>query len=441
MEKSRSATDGGYTIVQNGDTLGKLEFYGSDGVDFALAADISSAVDGTPGSNDMPGRLVFSTNADGSATVTERMRIDSSGNVGIGNTTPSSYNAAADNLVIGTSGSNGLTIVAGTANDGSIHFADGTSGADAYRGQIFYSHAGNYMVFGTDAVERMRIDSSGNLGLGVTPSAWGGGFKAFELVGGSVFSGASTNLGIMQNAYYDGSNYLYKTTATAARYFQVGGQHIWYTAPSGTAGNAITFTQAMTLDASGLLTVGATSPAGSSQITAYGASNGQIAVQNSTNWSRLLQNSNDLYIDNGVGGSAGNIIFRNSSSTVERARIDSSGNLLVTSAGGLGYGTGSGGAVTQATSRTTGVTLNKTNGAITLVSAAGLATFQSFTVTNSTVAATDVVHVTQKSGTDLYQIFVTATAAGSFRITFATTGGTTTEQPVFNFAVIKAVTA
>lgn len=118
-----------------------------------------------------------------------------------------------------------------------------------------------------------------------------------------------------------------------------------------------------------------------------------------------------------------------------------SGNVLIFGAGGLGYATGSGGTVTQATSRTTGVTLNKTNGAITLVSAAGLATFQSFTVTNSTVAATDVVHVTQKSGTDLYQIFVTATAAGSFRITFATTGGVTVEQPVFNFAVIKGVTA
>jgi hypothetical protein len=123
-------------------------------------------------------------------------------------------------------------------------------------------------------------------------------------------------------------------------------------------------------------------------------------------------------------------------------RITSTGSMLVTAAaGGLGYGTGSGGSVTQVTSRTTGVTLNKTNGAITLVSAAGLATFQSFTVTNSTVAATDVVHVTQKSGTDLYQIFVTATAAGSFRITFATTGGITVEQPVFNFAVIKGVTA
>ena len=118
-----------------------------------------------------------------------------------------------------------------------------------------------------------------------------------------------------------------------------------------------------------------------------------------------------------------------------------SGNVLIFGAGGLGYATGSGGTVTQATSRTTGVTLNKTNGAITLVSAAGLATFQSFTVTNSTVAATDVVRVTQKSGTDLYQIFVTATAAGSFQITYATTGGITLEQPVFNFAVIKGVTA
>jgi hypothetical protein len=113
----------------------------------------------------------------------------------------------------------------------------------------------------------------------------------------------------------------------------------------------------------------------------------------------------------------------------------------ISATSGLGYGTGSGGAVTQITSRTTGVTLDKPNGAITLVSAAGSVTYQSFTVTNSTVAATDTVIVSQKSGTDLNMIFVTAVAAGSFRISFATTGGTTTEQPVFNFAVIKAVAA
>jgi hypothetical protein len=107
----------------------------------------------------------------------------------------------------------------------------------------------------------------------------------------------------------------------------------------------------------------------------------------------------------------------------------------------LGYATGSGGAVTQATSRTTGVTLNTTNGAITLVSAVGTTTWQSFTVTNSTVTATDIVKVVQRTGTDLYMIMVTAVAAGSFRVSFATTGGTTTEAPIFNFAVIKAVAA
>jgi hypothetical protein len=107
---------------------------------------------------------------------------------------------------------------------------------------------------------------------------------------------------------------------------------------------------------------------------------------------------------------------------------------------GIGYATGAGGAVTQGTNRTTGVTLNTVSGAITLVSAAGTTSWQSFTVTNSTVAATDVVIVNQKSGTDLYEIHVTAVAAGSFRISYKTTAGTTTEQPVFNFAVIKAVT-
>jgi len=109
--------------------------------------------------------------------------------------------------------------------------------------------------------------------------------------------------------------------------------------------------------------------------------------------------------------------------------------------GAIGYGAGAGSAVTQGTNRSTGVTINNVCGAITLFSAAGSATATTFTVSNSTVAATDTVIVNQKSGTDKYIISVTAVAAGSFNITFYTTGGTTTEQPVFNFAVIKAVAA
>ena len=121
--------------------------------------------------------------------------------------------------------------------------------------------------------------------------------------------------------------------------------------------------------------------------------------------------------------------------------LTASGRVVSTGTAGVGYATGAGGAVTQGTNRTTGVTLDKTTGAITLFSAAGSATAASFTVTNSTVAATDVIILNQQTGTDLYDLAVTAVAAGSFRITFRTTGGTTTEQPVFNFAVIKGVAA
>lgn len=127
--------------------------------------------------------------------------------------------------------------------------------------------------------------------------------------------------------------------------------------------------------------------------------------------------------------------------------MDASGNVSingsarVTGTGGLGYGTGSGGAVTQLISRTTGVTLNKTNGAITMFSAAGSATAATFTVTNSTVTATDTVVLSVKSSTNTYLMFVTAVAAGSFNVTFQTTGGVSTDAPVINFAVIEAVTA
>jgi hypothetical protein len=135
------------------------------------------------------------------------------------------------------------------------------------------------------------------------------------------------------------------------------------------------------------------------------------------------------------------IIF--ATNNIEVARVTTTGDLLGTSTGGggIGYGTGSGGTVTQGTSRTTGVTLNKTNGAITMFTAVGSAVAATFTVTNSTVAATDTIILNQKSGTNLYILLVTAVAAGSFNITFLTTGGIASDTPVINFSVIKAVTA
>ena len=88
--KSRGATDGSYVIVNNGDQLGSISFSGSDGTDLnTRAAQIECRVDGTPGANDMPGRLVFSTTADGASSPTERMRITQNGSIifdGTGNT-------------------------------------------------------------------------------------------------------------------------------------------------------------------------------------------------------------------------------------------------------------------------------------------------------------------------------------------------------------------
>jgi len=139
---------------------------------------------------------------------------------------------------------------------------------------------------------------------------------------------------------------------------------------------------------------------------------------------------------------AGNIIATGSVAAASfdtTGTVNAEGNIQIDGAGKLGYATGSGGAVTQATNRTTAVTLNKTNGAITMVNAAGSTTAASFTVNNNTVEIGDTVIVNQRSGTNLYDLMVTAVAAGSFRITFRTTGGTSTDAPVLNFSVIKAV--
>jgi len=118
------------------------------------------------------------------------------GNVGIG-TTSTGFNAAGLPLVVGSgSGNTGMTIYSGTASGGSIHFADTvTTGADGYRGFLNYTHNTNSMQFGTDATERMRIDSSGNVGIGGTADA----YSKVE-VRGTLPSSSATTAGYSLNA-------------------------------------------------------------------------------------------------------------------------------------------------------------------------------------------------------------------------------------------------
>jgi hypothetical protein len=136
------------------------------------------------------------------------------------------------------------------------------------------------------------------------------------------------------------------------------------------------------------------------------------------------------------------VSFRTAS--VARFTVTDSTCLVVS--GALGYGTGTGGTVTQATSKSTGVTLNKSCGRITMNNASlGAGASVAFTLTNSVIAADDVVVVTIASGaTSLaYQVQVEATAAGSCVIALhrASGGGALAEAVVLNFAVIKSVAA
>jgi hypothetical protein len=154
----------------------------------------------------------------------------------------------------------------------SLFFTTSTSGNYLMRGDTgslaFLSGA---IIGSNGGTERMRLDSSGNLGLGVTPSAWftSNGTRALQIGNrASLFSFSSTTTDLANNVYQSAAgDYAYLQTAAASFYRQSTGSHQWYTAPSGTAGNAITFTQAMTLDASGNLLVGATSAILGGQLT------------------------------------------------------------------------------------------------------------------------------------------------------------------------------
>ena len=84
LARAGGSTVGSTTVVSSGDLLGRITFQGSDGTEFVQAADITAEVDATPGANDMPGRLVFSTTADGASSPTERMRINSDGSISLG---------------------------------------------------------------------------------------------------------------------------------------------------------------------------------------------------------------------------------------------------------------------------------------------------------------------------------------------------------------------
>jgi hypothetical protein len=182
MQKSRNATIGAHTIVNSGDTVGNLTFEGSDGSAFINAAEIKAEVDGTPGTNDMPGRLIFSTTADGASSPTERMRIDSSGrlhspsypdagsvNCWVLRNQPGSTDAtAAIETITSATGERFALTMRNGATTGNA--SGNIEGSISYSNQIVNISARSTLVLKTNATERARIDSSGRLLVGTSTS-------------------------------------------------------------------------------------------------------------------------------------------------------------------------------------------------------------------------------------------------------------------------------
>jgi hypothetical protein len=175
---------------------------------------------------------------------------------------------------------------------------------------VLMAENGAALALGTNSTTRVTLDTAGNIGLAVAPSAWGTSQKALQLgSNGFIYGNTSqpTQLVVGGGAYFNGTNWLYSASQQASYYQQLSGAHSWFIAPSGTAGNTVTFTQAMTLDNSGNLLVGSTSSswgtAGRGVIEVNGTTNSLVGLKvNGAQGGYLNHTGTDYNIVNNVAG-------------------------------------------------------------------------------------------------------------------------------------------
>ena len=329
------------------------------------------------------GTLTVSGNIAFQNTTINNVTINTTDQIVVTNTTPSISNTTGALIVSGGVGvlgnlyssstyTNGLTVNSSlTLNNGGVaqvvlqnsdntnYYAIGNNGATG-------GTNGNLVFYqGGGGATRMILDTSGNFGLGVTPSAWSTttAVTALQLPNGSLMTYSNaygfSNLYLSANAYLNSSgNWIFTKTNSASLYQQTDRQHAWLYSNSGTAGSTVTFTQAMTLDASGSFMVGTTTNysiraviAGAGQASSTGTGSYLVASLADTN--TMAQGCggglgfqgndgvNGLVTFASVNGSKENATSGNYASYLsfstrangagltEKARIDSSGNLLV----------------------------------------------------------------------------------------------------------------
>jgi hypothetical protein len=200
FNKSRSATIGTNTIVQSGDSIGTIVFAGADGTTYHRGASISAEVDGTPGVNDMPGRLVFSTTADGASSPTERMRITSAGNVGIGGTPTDKLTIMGDTA-------------SGTANPFTVVAKQFASSSATGTLTSYLSFPGTVVASFTLAGMKHYSAGQGTFGAGSAVT------NQYGFLAESSLIGATNNYGFYGNIASGTGRYNFYAAGTADNYF------------------------------------------------------------------------------------------------------------------------------------------------------------------------------------------------------------------------------
>ena len=243
------------------------------------------------------------------------------------------------------------TAATGVNISGTVAASNGTAALPAF---TFVGDTNNGMFkagndeigFSTASTERMRINGWGNVGIGVVPEAWSSTFDAIQFGDqGSIFgqnSGTQSVFG--HNVYHDGA-YKYITTSQASRYVQSGGSHVWSVAPSGSADAAISWTTAMTINNSGRVGIGTSSPTTVLQVEGVGGSRTISGVSanlnsrfrpNGQGGIEVLSTASNVYLHNLTSGGATIFSTRSGSADHERMRIDSSGAVSIGHTSGTG---------------------------------------------------------------------------------------------------------
>jgi len=396
LSKSRSATVGTNTIVQSGDDLGTLFFFGADGTDLIQAASILAEVDGTPGTGDMPGRLVFSTTADGASTPTERMRIDSIGNVGIGAST-------ANYQKLGIGGtypvSSNISEVVSARGD----FPAASSGTDTFLSRPTTS----------GAIPTLRhFRANPGTFTGAVTSQYG-------FVADSTMSAATNNYGFYGNLASAANTYNLYMNGTADNYL-TGALGVGTTSLTGyslrVSKNMTGSTAPVGIASTGTIQSDATSNAqyfrsgAATQATAFTLPSlyHYLAAQGTFGVGSTVTNQYGFYVDNGLTGATNNYgFYSNIGSGTNRYNFYAGGTADNYFAGNVGVGT------------TTPTSLLQTTGS---------SSESAFKTPN--IAEVNTISATAATGTINYDVttqsvlYYTTNASGNFTVNFRGSSGT-----------------